>query len=371
MCHGRSLNPSGEGSHRGPRLSTYSTDQEQKSRITPRATPAVTPRATGGIEACWPRPRGSRGSRPATRCVPAAGHLMGTSKKWEGPEGAAAQRNPQPRKPSCTHPWATGCPAVTPRGAGHGPCHHPSPGWQRAGQPRIGGGTARELGSRLAGACARCTGAQAGALPRPARGATATCGRSHAAPLPAGGSGARRGRPQAQPPPPGRPGRAATAPAPPAGILTRQPAGRAGTSSPRGTRPQQRRRRPRAPLRRSRSSPRLPAAAPSRPQVRPPRRCPRPAMLPELRNKLSAQSPSRCRLLPAELPLSRSGDSNSTRPPLTLGPGGGRRPRRSPAPPRTPSPSSDSHGAALADPQLSVRAAAVRPPPSPPLLPRP
>lgn len=100
------------------------TAQDQKSRITPRATPALTPCATGGIEARWPCPRGSWGSRPATRCVPAAGHLMVASKKWEGPQGAAAQRNPRPRKSSFTHPWATGCPGVTPRGAGHGPCHH-------------------------------------------------------------------------------------------------------------------------------------------------------------------------------------------------------------------------------------------------------
>lgn len=65
-------------------------DQEQKSTIIPRATPGVTPRARGGIEACWPYPCVLRGSRPDTRCAPAAGHLMVAFYKWDAPEGAAA-----------------------------------------------------------------------------------------------------------------------------------------------------------------------------------------------------------------------------------------------------------------------------------------
>lgn len=174
------------------------------------------------LRARWEGPRmaghgqASRGA--ATRRAPAAGHLTAAFRKWDGSEGAAAQLNAQPRKPSFTHPWATGRPVPSrdPRGVGHGPCRDtPATGWHRAGQPARGG---RSQGAPLRVPAAKGDGQ---ALPRPAQGATATCGRSHAAPLPAGGSGARRGRPQARPPPPGRPGSTATAPAPPAGILTR------------------------------------------------------------------------------------------------------------------------------------------------------
>ncbi|XP_063247836.1 basic proline-rich protein-like [Prinia subflava] len=201
-----------------------STRSFQKGAVTPGAAPAVTPGAMEG-----PRLAGhahaAAGSPPAARCAPATGHLMVAFKKREGPEGRPV-------------------PSRAPGGAGHGPCR------DTAATTRAPAGSERDRPAARAarrggsapprwGVC-HGTGARAGALPA-GPGVTATCGAATqpVSRVPGGGSGAPRGRPRARPPPPGRPGRAAAAPAPPAGISTRQPAGRAGTSSPRGTRPHQ------------------------------------------------------------------------------------------------------------------------------------
>lgn len=104
--------------------------------------------------------------------------------------------------PSFTHPWATRAARAQPRPpegqdtvlAATPP---PPPVTQLAS-----GGTALLEGRHSEGALGRVPAAQGHrqALPRPAQGATATCGSSHAAPVPGGGSGAARGRPRARPP---------------------------------------------------------------------------------------------------------------------------------------------------------------------------
>lgn len=224
------------------------------------------------------------------------------------------------------------CPAVTPRGAGHGPCRDtPATGWHRAGQPARGG-AARELCyacQRQRGTGRRCPGRPRARQPSVGE-ARQPLSRPGGAEL--GGAG----------PGYGRPGSAATAPAPPAGILTQQPAGRAGTSSPRGARPQQRCRRPPAPLRRGRSSPRLPAAAPSRPQVRSPRALPpaprcywrRGTNFPRRAPPGAAAAPQSC---PAPGAAGAAAASDSLRPSLTPR---ARRRRRPPCPTAQPSSSS-------------------------------
>lgn len=336
------------------------TAQEQKSTITPRATPGVTPRARGGTEACRPCPRVLQGSQLA---VP----LPRDTLWWHFKSGMALKVQ--------QHSWILSreCQAsLTPGRQGRPepsrdpqrgrtrslPRHHrhrPSRSWPRAGQPCSRGGTARELWGecqRHRGTGRRCPGRPRARQPRVGA-ATQPLSRAGEAELRGAGPGHGRPRPAApaeRPPPPlprrgfwpgSRPG----VPAPPPRGVRGRSSGAAALGHPHG------------------------GAAPSRPQVRPPRALPPPPMLPELGNKLSPPSPSRCRRLPAELPRSRSCRGSRRQPTL---PG-----RHSPlghgsaAPPRTPSPGSGSRGAALADPQLSVRAAAVRPPLLLPLLPRP
>ncbi|XP_054135005.1 basic salivary proline-rich protein 4-like [Melozone crissalis] len=267
------------------------TAQEQKDR-TPGAMPGVTP-------VRW---EGSRlaGHAHAPRCAPAAGHLSVAFRKRDAPKGAAAQLNPQSRKPGFTHPWATGRPV--PRGAGHGPRRHGSPGWHAGDSPARGvaqrGSSAPEC-QRHRGTGRRAAPAGPGRdshvweKPRsPSRGRGK---RSSAGQAPGTAAPAR---------PPRQSGRRPRSPGgdfdPAAGRACRHllPAGCAAAAAappPSGTPTEE----PLlAPAPRGRSVP--PAGAPAAGAA------PRPAALPELGNKLSPPSPSRCRRLPAELPRSQS-----------------------------------------------------------------